>query len=75
MRALYFNPLFISKKIILRFIELIPYFKFIIDTRYTQTPITVKNWYNQKIKGINRDAYWPVNTNSIVNGARNIYCC
>ena len=73
MNRLYFHPLYVIKKIIINLLVFVPYFKFIKETRGTQTPISFNNWYHQKIIGINADAYWPVNKNSIVNGAKNIY--
>jgi hypothetical protein len=51
-----------------------PYFRFIKETRNTQTPITFKMWWKQKVMGKNRSAYWPVNPNSLVTNPRNIYC-
>lgn len=73
MNALYFSPIYVIKKIINRGFELLPYFKFIKETRGTQTPISFNNWYDQNIIGINGDAYWPVSRSSIINGAKNIY--
>ena len=61
----------------LRMIEVIfsgfPFFKFIRETRNTQVPITFKMWWIQKIKGINRDCYWPVHPSSLVFGSKNIF--
>ncbi len=54
-------------------LDFIPYFKFIKETRNTQTPITFRTWFNQKILGTNRYAYWPVNKSSIVTNPKNIY--
>ena len=54
-------------------IDLIPYFRFIKETRNTQVPITFSTWFNQRILGHNRYAYWPVNKNSIVLSPKNIY--
>jgi acetyltransferase-like isoleucine patch superfamily enzyme len=52
---------------------LFPYFSFISETRKTQTPITFKLWWDQKILGYNRYCYWPVNRTSVVVGAQNIF--
>ena len=56
-----------------KFICLFPYFKFIKETKNTQTPIRFSTWFNQKILGKNRFAYWPVSTQSIVTNPQNIY--
>jgi len=47
--------------------------KKIIETRGTQTPITFKMWFFQKVLGFNRKVYWPVHFTSIVSGHKNIY--
>lgn len=73
MNTLYFSPVYIAKRIISKGMEILPFFKFIRETRNTQTPISFQNWYDQKILGINLDAYWPVSKNSIVNGPKNVY--
>lgn len=49
-------------------------FQFIKETRNTQTPITINNWYNQKIKGKNVGPYWPCHETSTITGWQNIYC-
>lgn len=51
----------------------LPYFRFIKETQKTQTPITIQNWFIQKVLGFNRGAYWPVHFSSIVTGPKNIY--
>jgi len=43
------------------------------ETKYTQTPITFKYWFIQKVLGFNRNAYWPIHFTSIVVGPKNIY--
>jgi acetyltransferase-like isoleucine patch superfamily enzyme len=73
MNNIYFNPFYLVKIIIFKGLKTLPYFKFVNETRHTQTPITIENWFIQKILGINREAYWPVSRNSIVTGARNIF--
>ena len=57
-----------------KIIPSIPYFKFIKETRDTQTPATFLVWVCQKIIGINRHVYWPVHPTSKVTGYKNIYC-
>lgn len=51
----------------------LPYFSFIKNTRNTQTPITFRMWWDQKIKGHNRYCYWPVHKTSLVVNFRNVY--
>lgn len=53
-------------------ILLMPYFRFVKETRYTQVPITLKTWFIQKVLGFNKDAYWPVHHSSKVNQYKNI---
>jgi len=50
----------------------IAYFGFATERQNPTQPITLRYWYDQKIRGINRDAYWPVHPNSLVVGAGNI---
>jgi acetyltransferase-like isoleucine patch superfamily enzyme len=61
-------------KIFLYLIKKIPYFRFIEETQNTQTPISFKIWFFQKILGFNKSAYWPVHYTSKVEIASNIYC-
>lgn len=64
----------IFNKFILPLLLLIPYFKFIRETRNTQTPITFFTWFLQKLVGLNRGPYWPMHFSStIVGGWRNVY--
>lgn len=45
------------------------------QTRHTQTPITARMWFWQKILGHNRGAYWPMHFTSTLTGlAANVYC-
>ena len=48
-------------------------FRFIRETRHTQTPATFGLWFQQRIMGKNRFAYWPVSTKSLVYHPENIY--
>lgn len=52
----------------------IPYFKFIRETQYTQTPITLKIWFFQKVLGFNKKAYWPMHFTSKIHGIENVLC-
>lgn len=48
-------------------------YKIITETKDTQTPVTIKYWFWQKVLGCNRNVYWPVHFTSIVTGTKNIY--
>lgn len=56
-----------------RVLTAMPYFRFIKETRHTQTPATFNMWFYQKVLGFNRRAYWPVHRTSRVGGVENIY--
>jgi acetyltransferase-like isoleucine patch superfamily enzyme len=62
-------PLKILEKIVMS----LPAFKFIKETKNTQTPITFKMWYNQRIRGNNRYCYWPTHASSLIVNPKNIY--
>lgn len=55
-----------------RLVLLLPGFRFVSETRDTQTPITFGMWVRQEILGINQGPYWPVHPSSCVVGWRNI---
>lgn len=61
------NPLL--KNLLMR----IPVMRAIIETRETQTPVTLPMWFLQKVVGFNRHAYWPVHFTSKVGNVANIY--
>ena len=54
-------------------VTLLPYFKFIIETEKSQTTITFKIWFIQKVLGFNKQVYWPMHLSSTVSGHKNIY--
>lgn len=56
-----------------KFIYLLPFFRFIRETRNTQTPIKFSHWFRQKVMGKNRYVYWPVHPTSLVMYPQNIY--
>ena len=60
------------KKILRFFFNKTRWGKIIDETKYNQTPITLKILFYQKILGINRNAYWPMNPSSTVVGWKNI---
>jgi acetyltransferase-like isoleucine patch superfamily enzyme len=64
------TPNFLLRRIIHR----LPGFEFFKNTRQTQVPITFDLWYNQKVLGHCRSAYFPVHKTSIVSNPNNIYC-
>ena len=47
--------------------------KKIKETQDTQTPITFRLWFFQKVLGFNRHVYWPVHFTSTVSHSHNIY--
>lgn len=57
-----------------RIYKYLPWFKFVKETKDTQTPISFQLWYNNKIKKHQPGIYWPVHATSTVQGWQNIYC-
>jgi acetyltransferase-like isoleucine patch superfamily enzyme len=49
-----------------------PYFNFISDTANTETAITFRTWFIQKVLGFNREAYWPMHHSSIISYPKNV---
>ena len=43
-----------------------PSFRFFSKTKNDEYPITFSIWFNQKLRGINGSAYWPVHPSSLV---------
>lgn len=67
MVRIIFNRLALPLLLRLRF------FRFIKETKNTQTPITFFTWFIQQVIGINRGPYWPIHfTSTIVGGWRNV---
>lgn len=54
------------------FIRLFPLGNKIFETLQSQTPITLRYWFFQKVLGINKEAYWPVHFTSRINNAKKI---
>jgi len=44
----------------------------IYGTKNSQSPVTFKIWFIQKVLGFNRKAYWPVHHTSVIGGPENI---
>ncbi len=63
------NPFRIFIWLITRF----PYFLFLKVTENGIEKINFNMWFNQKVLGHNRTAYWPVHKSSRVVGVQNIY--
>jgi acetyltransferase-like isoleucine patch superfamily enzyme len=61
-----------ARGIFKKILRILPFARRIIDTRYYQTPITLRYWFVQKILGFNRGAYWPVHFTSVVNNWKKI---
>lgn len=62
----------IPGRILQKLARFLPFFRFIDETRETQTPITWDMWFEQHVRGINFGPYWPVHRSSQVVGWRNI---
>lgn len=60
------------KKFIWYIIKSIPSLRPLYETRLSQTPITFRFWFLQKIIGFNRRVYWPVHFTSIISNHKNI---
>lgn len=56
-----------------RLLQGLPYFRFIRETRDTETRITLGMWFTQKIRRVNYNAYWPMHPSSIVTYPHNVY--
>ena len=55
-----------------KLLSFIPLIKAQYETRGTQTPVKLSNWFVQKVIGINRKAYWPVHFTSLVTSPHRI---
>jgi acetyltransferase-like isoleucine patch superfamily enzyme len=63
----------IFKKIFWFLIKNCPPLSPIYYTRGTQTPVTWRLWFWQKIIGFNRSVYWPVHHSSLIGNWENIW--
>lgn len=54
--------------------KLFKYFRFIKETKNTQTPITFKMWFIQRVLGFNKSAYWPMHHSSYVGMSSKVLC-
>ena len=61
------------KNIIRAFLKIFPIGRKVDDTRRSQTPVTFRMWFFQKVLGFNKEAYWPVHFTSRVSSPENIY--
>jgi len=62
----------ITKIIFWLCIKILPFTRSFYETRDTQTPITFKIWFMQRILGFNRNVYWQVHFSSVIANYRNI---
>lgn len=60
------------KDFIYSFFKVLPFFRIIYYTRGTQTPVSLKMIFMQKVLGFNRRVPWPVHFTSTVTHAKNI---
>ncbi len=44
----------------------LPWFRFLSETRNDEYPVTLKIWFHQKFRGINGSAYWPMHRSSYI---------
>lgn len=54
-------------------VRVFPFTRCIYDTRGTQTPVTLRMLFMQKVLRFNGGIYWPVHFSSVVSGWKNIY--
>ena len=54
-------------------IRILPFTRCIYETRDTQTPVTIRMLFMQKVLRFNGRVYWPVHFSSVVSGWKNIY--
>ena len=60
--------------ILRRLVHRLPGFEFFRETKGTQTPISFRHWYSQKVLGDAADATWPIHPTSTVVNSENIDC-
>jgi acetyltransferase-like isoleucine patch superfamily enzyme len=64
----------IFKKVFIRIVRLLPpLIRSVYETRYTQTPITLKLIFFQKVLRFNSKAYWPVHFSSVITHPERVY--
>lgn len=67
-----FQLFYYAGQLVLKLLIQLPYFRFIQDTKGTDTEITFGTWYRQKVIGINKSAYWPMHHGSLVSYPKNV---
>ena len=60
-------------RIVIWLITRLPYFQFLKVTEKGVEKTNFNVWFNQKVLGFNKNAYWPVHKSSKVVGEKNIY--
>lgn len=53
-------------------LSIVPYFRFIRETKDSQVPITFRMWWWQVVMGRHDGVYWPVHPTSVINVYQNI---
>ena len=53
-------------------LSVLPVFSFFVKTRHKEYPITLKIWFQQKVMGANKHAYWPMHPSSLVTFSQKI---
>ena len=61
------------KSLIKSVLRLLPIARVIQETATSQTPVTWRMWWKQKVLGYNKEAYWPVHFSSRVSYPERIY--
>ncbi|MFM2360393.1 MAG: hypothetical protein RLY16_2386 [Bacteroidota bacterium] len=61
------------KKILKKLIAVFPIGKIIVETGQSQTPVTFKIWWKQKVLGYNKEAYWPMHFTSRVSYPERVF--
>jgi acetyltransferase-like isoleucine patch superfamily enzyme len=69
---LFVRILRLPAKIMVLALEALPCFRFVRETRHTQTPATLGDWSRQYLFKLNPGPYWPVHPTSRVCGWTNI---
>ena len=61
------------KQLLKKAITFFPIGKIIVETGQSQTPVTFKIWWKQKVLGYNKKAYWPMHFTSRVSYPERVY--
>lgn len=61
------------KQFLKKLIAVFPIGKLIVETGQSQTPVTLKIWWKQKVLGYNKNAYWPMHFTSRVSYPERVF--